>query len=1282
MDSKYKRLTADEALLTDEVVLAQAWKKADAHLRQHSWLADVLDLELTAASLPEKLKIWADDMKVGDSKSRKSARLVWAPKSDKWSFQDGSRWGCSQQRESLLKLRPLAHLPIADQVAANAIMLCTADSIETMQGSTNPAHYSTALEMRKNVVSYGNRLFCDWSRDDKGRLVARNRWSSSNIYSKYFEDYERFLKRPSTVCREEQLKANSQKLFVVSMDLTSFFDNIPQDEIVERLRTSYQAGTATVLANNQEDQPHEQIFWDRAKKLLNWRWDNKDVNERETPTLGVPQGLAAGGYFANAYMQSFDNCFMRVVEGTRKKNYVPIGTRRMLIHDYCRYVDDIRMVVSLSLEDSKNISAWLEDFNHYVNGVLKDAFGSSTKLSLNAAKSKATPWEDMAGQGKTSQIIMGIKEQISSAPDPITLVQATGSLNQLLQLADAFESDSAMEPSVEEPSNHLDLASISKPTGDVKDETIKRFAANRLRSVLRLRRTMADPRKNVFTGQSFASVSEQELVDHEMESTARKLISCWSRNPSLVTVLRCGLDLYPSVELLVPVLDALETKLDLGESDKERMVAIYVMSEIFRAGATETGLGIGVDQPENSDLGAYRSEMSRRAQYLMRRSDLPWYLQQQMALFLAVVGKPREIGDMLELSHYRGLHDVLRFENMTTHDYKQLIGYTLVARNIGADSESYVAFLAAFLGTLEDEDLKNAISTLGATDRSILKELKSASKFFKNEKVYSTFEKYSYSIPTLDSDFPIDEWPQNAFIALGSIIGHNDNPFAHENGILKLALQLIDANNSPTLGNGILSVRNISVSCDDWSKVQGPDAVLKVSIELDSSNQSSDLLDFNTAPPWCSEGLIWAYSLGRILRSAIIGSDDFTASTSSRFIRSDSTPRFTSLGSTWYRRRLGLAPILDGVGVSPVPLSPWMGQLILNLLQWPGIDLEATNSEVEFGNIENRFDLLRILNLRLQGQYSIFARRSNLPVYELPVRLAERANLENLRIAVVQSLLPAVEDISPHNPLSWKSEFRARHRAHIASMSRLLIQQLVAHASAISGNQSSRNELDLIVFPELSVHPDDMWILERLSDSTGATIFAGQTFVIGSKGSPINRGVWLIRHESSSSGRRFSKAYQGKEYPTKAELSMGIVAERPFQVLVRLDDSLSRSARLTATICFDSTDLDLAADMRAVSDGLVISAMNKDISTFDTMVQALHYHMYQPVILANSGIYGGSVGQSPYRERYDRTQSHVHGPGQPSVSIFEVDLIAFKSSFDPISKKLKKTAPAGYFGRP
>jgi hypothetical protein len=109
------------------------------------------------------------------------------------------------------------------------------------------------------------------------------------------------------------------------------------------------------------------------------------------------------------------------------------------------------------------------------------------------------------------------------------------------------------------------------------------------------------------------------------------------------------------------------------------------------------------------------------------------------------------------------------------------------------------------------------------------------------------------------------------------------------------------------------------------------------------------------------------------------------------------------------------------------------------------------------------------------------------------------------------------------------------------------------------------------------------------------------------------------------------------------------------------------------------------------TDAYIVAALNKDVGTFNSMAQALHYHMFQHVIVANCGQYRGSVVQAPFKESFDRTVLHHHGHEQAIVSFFELDLKTYrtkaaKSNSQAPKKRISsgkelKTPPAGYGGR-
>jgi len=219
---------------------------------------------------------------------------------------------------------------------------------------------------------------------------------------------------------------------------------------------------------------------------------------------------------------------------------------------------------------------------------------------------------------------------------------------------------------------------------------------------------------------------------------------------------------------------------------------------------------------------------------------------------------------------------------------------------------------------------------------------------------------------------------------------------------------------------------------------------------------------------------------------------------------------------------------------------------------------------------------------------------------------------------------------------------------------------------------------DLIVFPELSIHRRDIDLLKLLADKTGAMIFAGLVFLERGD-SLVNAALWLIPFKNGY-GRQWITRLQGKHHLTKDEEDLGIKPWRPYQLVIELANTLEgqRGFRLSGSICYDATDISLAADLKNVTNAFIVSALNQDIDTFDSMVDALHYHMYQHVVLVNTGEFGGSVAKAPYKEKYQQRIAHVHGGNQIAISMFDMNVYDFiERTSRPRSGKKIKTKPAG-----
>ena len=147
-------------------------------------------------------------------------------------------------------------------------------------------------------------------------------------------------------------------------------------------------------------------------------------------------------------------------------------------------------------------------------------------------------------------------------------------------------------------------------------------------------------------------------------------------------LLRIGLDLWPAADVLNEILELARPFTERGGRRKApRRVAWYCLSEILRAGATETGLVDDGDViPDGIDIVAYRATLTKEAVRLLSlpAATLPWYIKQQALLFLAATAPDLapllRTGNRSETKHYRELILFLRGEadRLTNADFVTL----------------------------------------------------------------------------------------------------------------------------------------------------------------------------------------------------------------------------------------------------------------------------------------------------------------------------------------------------------------------------------------------------------------------------------------------------------------------------------------------------------------------------------------------------------------------------------------------------------------------------------
>ena len=1203
-----------------DYVLIQAFKKTASYIRQHNWFADTLALDLAAADFPTFLTELR--ARINDPAYRpEPLRLVPAPKSDNWLIEDG-RWRPRNGSLTRAKLRPLAHVQLFDQVISTGLMMCLADRVETLQRSTSADWQGTT----EPPVSYGNRLFCD---EDGGTL--RHRWGASAVYRAYFEDYRAFVARP------EKIAERLDDAYIVHSDLAQFYDRVTPSQL-----------SASVNALKQADS--ESSFFEFASRIFDWTWSSGDQRRvrayadsagiPDFSRVALPQGLVSAGFFANVVMLGFDH----VVSEARGTTISP----GLVLVDGCRYVDDLRFVVRSQSGRSdvrSAITAWLADS---LNSTVPGALVSQEKTTCASVSGDEQP---IVAQSKKME---RIQSQISAGMDAD---KGQAILDAIVGLTAAQRAHSS--------ESHGKTGWAMTPVADIRDATVQRFAAGRFRKTFRSIRPLLASSAQLNTdaeARSFLSGTTQEELDEQARTFALELIESWVRDPSSVRQLRIGLDIWPDVAIAKSVLELLDQPTSPAvRRGSQRSVGWYCLAELYRAVATETGMVPDPEcLPDSVDIDGLRHQVARHAATTLARGagSVPWYVLQQAALVTLVHGDAA---------------------NVPTFSRKDLVSYHRVARVRTQHGSQLSPRARAAIHSVLYRCFGVAISEPRSLGDAARRELDSID-------------------PALAS------WMAQASIS-GALTGDqagvaNVELSSDPAGVSDLASVVKEANRTGEEFDE-LSLINFAAT---FLKLPGlaqetsvpPERVLVRSQRRGSVNDLSvealrgaarnSRADLYRRPSWSSERHGWQYQLGYLLRFMLGQSPDFTLPATSL---AQSRIKYVPAARHWSIRKVGHYNGYSGLGSDWVGLSDWFEGLMFWLLRWPGMKVVPS----EFDSVADATDLVQMLERRIEAlKEGLHGSAQSLVLTRAVSRLGQQQSpldASTVRICVVQSIIPDDTMIgrafSSGDFTLEESVLRKRMRSHLATSLRTVQQALMLRQT----HQPAGAGIDLVIFPELAAHPDDIKrIVLPFAQATRVSVLIGATYEPAPAGGAIrNAAFWILPTRTATGGVSFTTLRQGKRHLSRLEqeavgAGAPIAPYRPVQWIVELQlGAAKRSLRMSAAVCYDATDLSLADVLRTRSDLFAVAALNRDVGSFDQMATALSYHMYQYVVVANNGKFGGSNAYAPLENRLDRRVFHAHGAGQATVSIFEIqDVENYLGRLAASPTQGLKHPPAGIVG--
>lgn len=1314
LDKKYDRLALNDDYLADPLLMALAWKKAHEYIRTTNWYADTFELDTSSIDLPNRCSEWTKE--IGDGLTFTSLELVPAPKTHAWKFErpddsddplhaaeykllwqpklDNER---GQEEDGPLKLRPLAHIGIREQTIMTLVMMCLANEVETMQGDPSTGYKEVH---DKEVVSYGNRLYCRYE-DDK----AEHNYGATTIYSKYFTDYRTFLERPYYFARKEiEEKSDEEEVYLLELDLSQFFDRIKRPLLLEKVE-----GLARKQGTTAD--PAMAATRNVLAAFQNWRW-SKSANEAfkqkcsskkipEAP-FGLPQGLVASGFLANIYMSDFDDLMKGLIGKVINNKY---GIKLI---DYCRYVDDMRFVLvgpnqQTFEEHLAEVPLPHETHLDIIKRSLLDTVAPSLdelSLEANPAKTKVE-----AFRGKSVGISKTLEDIQNNVSGPVSYDDAEihiGQLESLLALSKNNEADQS------DGAGYFNrLAAIEKDMFDVREDTLKRFAANKISRLLNNIRHFSS-RKTDGNGKPIPGD-----WDYLQERLARRFIACWSRDPALVLLLKKGLELFPSTKLLEPILEQLHYLIALPHSNwlglptkqTEIQAAIgrYCLAEIYRHAATTIHRKDRQAIPAHADVDQFFELLQTNAINDMATESLVNSTTQSpsspstkvspktfnflasQARFLLLV----RMDTTLETSSGCWFHDYV---------FKLANGFRKITlRNTATDRDIATGIAIASQLVEDPKPLLRATSGLLEGRRTAPKILAliaiQDATLFRALVLHARALKYAWlnsaEVQALIEKLYINTRPTTrkleeitTYVSLYKLVSRPDNPFGNEIMALKLMQALLgdSALFDKTKPDEVIDLAKTQMKFGEFS---APPTFSVFDSELSVKLKFNKVLSEAASHLHSEHGEIFILQrIALCLRAVLSGSGDPTGFGPSH------TPKagYRGIKTTQFKRQIGLLTTPESLAGEGAQFSGWLTTLLSKLLRWPGIRVNDQGyswpTELTVKSVN------KLVNDRLAKLKSLYCQHSGIPSLPELVSPNWKTSKENLIVAMVQTKMPQQHDFADHGLFLSAPEYRVKHRCHLARVAKLVTKHIEAQHLDKPANGEREQDIDLIVLPELAVHQDDMDILIHLSRKTHAIVVAGLGFMEqrGIKG-PNNCAVWVVPRKHNGNSNEVFR-FQGKHHMTASEKKLKVQPWRPYQLMLELAHPAfpkEKGFTLTAAICFDSTDIALSADLRDKSHALLIPALNRDVNTFDSMVEALHYHMYQHIVLVNTGEYGGSYAMAPYEQRHERLIAHSSGNDQVTINTFNMNMFDFRR--DGIGSGMqseikRKAAPAGVINEP
>ncbi|MDY0290689.1 MAG: hypothetical protein RBR15_17850, partial [Sphaerochaeta sp.] len=299
-------------------------------------------------------------------------------------------------------------------------------------------------------------------------------------------------------------------------------------------------------------------------------------------------------------------------------------------------------------------------------------------------------------------------------------------------------------------------------------------------------------------------------------------------------------------------------------------------------------------------------------------------------------------------------------------------------------------------------------------------------------------------------------------------------------------------------------------------------------------------------------------------------------------------------------------------------------------------------------------------------------------------------DLKKLKLVENNLTIPVLYDESsiPIALACWKMEETEIYNHLQCVTSGLgLVRKYQRFISLVNQIMSSPTPIRYLVFPELALPPRWFITASQKLQKKNICLISGIQYLFDKEDSQeVSNEIWASLDFNAFQFPTHFVYRQQKQYPSFDEVAMlssvknlaftPKTSRNPWPPIIQHGHFF-----LSLLVCSELLNVSLRSHLVGKIDALIASEWNKDINTFNALVEASAMDLHAYIIQCNNNLYGDCRIRAPHKQDYERDIVKSKGGENDYFIIGKIDtggLRSFQCNHVPVKSDVFKPFPVGY----